>query len=91
MCIIVGFSDCRFINFCVICFLAPACQNDVSVLHDMTRRLRTYRIIHSEPSVADHVIKEGWYNLQDFRMSNIADNAKLGDCGTYYPIVLNSE
>ena len=57
----------------------------------MTRRLRTYRIIQNEPSVTDHVIKEGWYNLQDFRMSNIADNAKLGDCGTYYPIVLNSE
>ena len=71
--------------------LAPICQNLVAGLHEMPRRLRTYRVNYGEQSLTDHAIKEGWYNVQDFRMSNVADNAKLGDCGTFYPIVLNSE
>lgn len=66
----------------------PACAN-VSPLPDLNRRSPSYMVTLNELMINDKDLKEAWYNLGRYQLSDASVSPAEGSCGTEYPLYLN--
>lgn len=65
------------------------CLVEARQLHDMLRRIDTYKTAFGEPVVTDHKTAEQWYSLGQYRLAGATPDLKPGSCGSPFPIVLS--